>query len=691
MSLKAIWTACLLAFPIGLAASEDVPRACSVQELNVIRQSSAADGTFVTTGTVQHVHGGGSRSKANCTIEDNDYRTSFRLNEWLPVPSVGDRVAVTCQKFIQYDGDKWLRGIAVSVLGKGIVSPPRHLKLSALDDRQHDLFTVVTEGTVVDVLPDEIDPRFAVLLLKDGASQLPLFVSPRPENQPWLGAHIRVTAEFNRLASGCRRFSGPYLSGPADAIEILAPAEDPFAAPPINLGDYKTPQEVAAMDRRTLQGTVLATWAKRNVMLLVGDFCANVQLSRRAKLPAIGSVIKASGYPETDLYKINLVRADWKPAPGEPPPEELPQSVTLKQITHRTGKKAEIVVPYHGRLVRLVGAVSVLPTDASEEKRLLLNTDDAHFAVDFSSCPDAFADVSPGSKVEVTGRCLLEVSAWRPYDVFPQISGVTILMRTPKDLRVVEAPPWLTPLRLIYALIGMSVLLIGVFIWNRFLNRLAERRGRQLYWAEIDRVSETLRVSERTRLAVELHDSLSQNLTGVALQLKAGRLELATRALKSCREELRNCLWDLRNDAIDCDSMDDAIRQTIVPQTEDLSCIIRFNVPRKALSDNTAYAILRIIRELVTNAVRHGQATCVRIAGSLEDTKILFSVKDDGRGFDPENCPGVASGHFGLQAVRQRVATLEGTVRITSKKDRGTKVTISIPVANTAHAQEGTE
>ena len=423
-------------------------------------------------------------------------------------------------------------------------------------------------------------------------------------------------------------------------------------------------------------------------MLRVGDFFANVRLSRRTDLPDIGSTIKVSGYPEADLYKINFVRADWRPVPGEAPPEEPPQSVTLRQITHRTGQKAEIVVPYHGRLVRLVGAVTVLPAEASEEKRVLLNTDDAHFAVDFSNCPDAFKDVRPGSRVEVTGRCLLEVSAWRPYDIFPQISGVTILMRTPSDLRIVEAPPWLTPLRLIYALIGMGVLLIGFFIWNRFLNRLAERRGRQLYQAEIDRVSETLRVSERTRLAVELHDSLSQNLTGVALQLKSGRLELAARALKSCREELRNCLWDLRNDAIDCDSMDDAIRQTIAPQTEDLSCSVRFNVPRKALSDNTAYAILRIIRELVTNAVRHGQASCVRIAGSLEPERILFSVRDDGCGFDPENSPGVASGHFGLQAVRQRVASLAGTVRIESAKGRGTKVTVSIPVAKAERACE---
>ena len=235
----------------------------------------------------------------------------------------------------------------------------------------------------------------------------------------------------------------------------------------------------------------------------------------------------------------------------------------------------------------------------------------------------------------------------------------------------------------------MGALLLGFIIWNRALNKLVERRGRQLYRAEIKRAQETLRVNERTRLAVELHDSLSQNLTGVALQIKTGRLELAAQALKSCREELRNCLWDLRNNAIDCDTLDQAIRRTIAPQVENVQCHIRFNVPRHNLSDNTTYAILRIIRELVSNAIRHGHATDIRVAGAIEPGRLLFSVRDNGCGFNLDHHPGITEGHFGLQGIQERVDTLEGEMNITTESGAGTKVVIALPVINAT--QEGHE
>ncbi len=60
-----------------------------------------------------------------------------------------------------------------------------------------------------------------------------------------------------------------------------------------------------------------------------------------------------------------------------------------------------------------------------------------------------------------------------------------------------------------------------------------------------------LKTAERTRLAAEIHDSISQILTGAAMQLDAGETAAAKRILASCRRELRACLWDLRSRALD--------------------------------------------------------------------------------------------------------------------------------------------
>ena len=155
----------------------------------------------------------------------------------------------------------------------------------------------------------------------------------------------------------------------------------------------------------------------------------------------------------------------------------------------------------------------------------------------------------------------------------------------------------------------------------------------------------------------------------------------AARTLKSCRDELRNCLWDLRNRALEEGSMDEAIRQTLAPHVAGIEVALRFNVPRERISDNTTHAILRIIRELVVNAIRHGHAKKIWIAGGIDGDRLLFSVRDDGSGFDPDTAPGFAEGHYGLVGITERVESLEGEFNIESSPGNGAKANIKITLS----------
>ena len=112
----------------------------------------------------------------------------------------------------------------------------------------------------------------------------------------------------------------------------------------------------------------------------------------------------------------------------------------------------------------------------------------------------------------------------------------------------------------------------------------------------------------------------------------------------------------------------------------DASVSIRFAIPRRRLKDTTAHAILAIVRELTGNAIRHGGATEVKIAGCIEHGQILFSVKDNGCGFDPANCNGPLQGHFGIEGIRNRLEKLNGTLTIDSAPGAGTKATVAIPL-----------
>ena len=145
------------------------------------------------------------------------------------------------------------------------------------------------------------------------------------------------------------------------------------------------------------------------------------------------------------------------------------------------------------------------------------------------------------------------------------------------------------------------------------------------------------------------------------------------------RHELKCCLWDLRSRTFEEKNMTEAVERTIAHHLGQVKATVRFNVPREALSDSDTHIVLRIIRELTVNAIRHGKAAHVRIAGELRDGFIRFSVKDDGIGFDTENVKGPELGHFGIQGIRERIATLDGEIAIESTIGQGTKTTVRIP------------
>jgi signal transduction histidine kinase len=236
----------------------------------------------------------------------------------------------------------------------------------------------------------------------------------------------------------------------------------------------------------------------------------------------------------------------------------------------------------------------------------------------------------------------------------------------------------------------MLAVIAGGLVWNRALRNLADRRGRELYREQVAHAVAEFKTDERTRLAVELHDSIAQNLTAISFQIASARssrkispeaseqhMQNADRMLHSCRTELRRCLWDLRNNTLEERDFREAIDKTISPVLGDAVPHIRFPVPRARISDTTAHAALSIIRELTFNAVLHGRARNVWIAGEICERTLRFSVRDDGCGFDVAHHPGQSTGHFGLKGISERLQALDGELSMSSSS-HGTRAVVSI-------------
>jgi NarL family two-component system sensor histidine kinase LiaS len=275
----------------------------------------------------------------------------------------------------------------------------------------------------------------------------------------------------------------------------------------------------------------------------------------------------------------------------------------------------------------------------------------------------------------------------------PHISALTLIVREKNDIAVISHPPWLTSSRFIIIISTMAGILVLFLIWNTSLRILVERRGRELARKQIEATNARFKTIERTRLATELHDSVVQNLTGAAMEIRAAQaalqekdkdsaphLDIALKTINSSRAELRNCIWDLRNEALEKNDIEESVRITLQPHLLESQLQIRFNVARRKIPDNAFHNILCIIRELVVNAVRHGQAKKIKVVGALDKDHLIFSVSDNGVGFDPNNRPGMEQGHFGLEGVMERVKGLDGSIDIISAPNNGTSITMQIPI-----------
>ena len=589
----------------------------------------------------------------------------------------------------------------VAVIGHREPQPPTPIGGNEIADGSHDWEWARIGGVVRDVLPSETDSRWTFLIL--AAEGTTVYVAA-PANKSsnaagggrsvydrFIGAKVLVDGFANPRDKSMRLYQGyTFHCGGLDSIHYAeARPADPFESPEVGTIRHASPGKIATLGRVKASGQVVTLWGRRNMLVATEEGGMIHAVLERDERPLRGSFVDVVGIPHTDLFHITLSHALWRSVASGSLSRRFVQHIKSSHEIADPTAIQPVKASIHGRDVRIIAKVYSLP---DREDHMMLAENDSHiFAVDASQVPSALRDVQPGSIVSIVGTCILKTEAWSPEKAFPQIKDFMVIINDEDGVQILRHPPWWTPGRLTAVIGALLAALIGAFFWNRALDRVAERRGKELSREQVKRERSALKAEERTRLAVELHDSLSQTLTGIAMEMEAAKdaggtappemlahMDIAAKALKSCRDELRNCLWDLRNQALEETDMTKAILRTLKPHIGASRIDVRFNVKRSTIPDNMAHTLLRVIRELVINAIRHGKATHIKVAGCRDGGTILCSVQDNGSGFDPLSAPGVTQGHFGLQGVRERIAEIKGTIAIDSHPGAGVKVTITI-------------
>ena len=188
-------------------------------------------------------------------------------------------------------------------------------------------------------------------------------------------------------------------------------------------------------------------------------------------------------------------------------------------------------------------------------------------------------------------------------------------------------------------------------------------------------------LEERRRIARDLHDGLAQELAFIATktrELATGTGGEALRQLASAAErgldESRRAIATLTRR--DDEPFEVALVQTVEEVGQRLGTRVVVKVePAPGIVPDRQEQLLRIVREAVTNAARHGEPNVVRVAFTNGGV-LRLSVEDDGVGFDTETAE---RNGFGLIAMRERAAAMGGEFRLDSQPNGGTRIEVVIP------------
>jgi signal transduction histidine kinase len=216
-------------------------------------------------------------------------------------------------------------------------------------------------------------------------------------------------------------------------------------------------------------------------------------------------------------------------------------------------------------------------------------------------------------------------------------------------------------------------------------------------------VKELTLITERTRLARELHDTLAAGLTGVSLQLEAldayieqGNHGKSRQIIDQMKQRTRNALANSRTAIKDLRAAPASEKPLVISIQEHVEqfsassgipCTLELpmmaTLPPDTLPEETVAHILRCLTECLTNVERHAAASSITLRVEQTETAFDLHISDNGAGFVLEDGFN-KKGHYGLLGLRERARLVGGEIDIHSIPGKGTQVHLHIDVPHDA-------
>lgn len=229
-----------------------------------------------------------------------------------------------------------------------------------------------------------------------------------------------------------------------------------------------------------------------------------------------------------------------------------------------------------------------------------------------------------------------------------------------------------------YLAFSMFATLIGYLRTQEERARLELARERAVLLGTQSLLEDGARLHERARLAREVHDAMGHGLTAASVSLQVAARTGDTRAIELAQAAVQQTLAEVR--ALVSDARE---RRTVDLRAALRALAVGIPHPRVAIEmpddlavpdERHAHALFRLVQEGITNAVKHGHATLVRVIVQKTDGNLEACVQDDGTGGDD------ATFGNGLDGLRARFAEIGGAIEVKTTQGRGFELRGWVPV-----------